>query len=61
MQNNEICYTSTTYNLHIIEFRWNPFLTDPNPGGKNRVWKIHFVWLFHQFRSTENYAQLRYI
>jgi hypothetical protein len=49
--NNKICYAL-----------WN---SAGNPTSQNRIqevkagsymWKIPFVWLFHQFRSTENYT-----
>ncbi len=50
MRYKEIFYASVTRNLRVTEFCWKPYLSKVKTG--IYMWKISFVWLFRQFRST---------
>jgi hypothetical protein len=76
MRNNEIRYTSIALNLRVTEFRWKPYLSDPDLGGKIWVYIVeHTLCMagvevnrdhggsasFVKLKITRNYVTFRFV
>ncbi len=67
MRNNKISFASIACNLHVTELCWKPYLSDPDPGGKNRSLYVENTLLYGCFASFVklkimcNYVTFRFV